>query len=471
MWGYTNLKNLNIEFLEIEERENTYNIAINGDLILDKPTYCYFKEWLYVRDDESLKKLEPYTPTDVFNYVQTFEFNVESELGEYLVLRYSQSQPDHKVEVDGDDILAAEVYWIYAAHQFDLEEWKYPWSVREYLSALQDILSYEYPDFWLSCEVADYEDSGEAIYDLYNGIGISYKIAEDSGSIKEISNKATRVLSEINNKIFDILKPPFESNNIIERSIVFPPEYHQAGLGILNYFASYISERYPEQKAKVKIEQDGLTVRMTVESELGSKEVIERALHEYELIVSGSVDPRELIANELKIIELKSELRIAQARLESQRDLLGYQTSQINELHKLLHAGLNNHSPITIDFKPEINLENKLVVNNKVADAVSTLIELREMLHLNDAAQARIDSLESSLHDLEPITEPESLRRSSAMSKFKRFMEELEQKGSSLNVAITKVDSGFSVAKDLARKYNKLAEWCGMPTVPSLFLD
>ncbi|MCV3264566.1 hypothetical protein OGZ01_26915 [Vibrio harveyi] len=57
------------------------------------------------------------------------------------------------------------------------------------------------------------------------------------------------------------------------------------------------------------------------------------------------------------------------------------------------------------------------------------------------------------------------------MSKFKRFMEDLEMKGSSLNVALEKVDSGFTIAKDLARKYNKLAEWCGMPVVPSVFLD
>lgn len=467
------MKSLKIDFLEIEERDSTYHVIINGDLIINKPTYCYYKEWLYIRDDESREKLEPYTPEQVFDYVSNFEFDFESDIGQRLNLKFSGTQPDHKVEDCGDDSIAGEAYWVYAAVEFDLEEWKYPWSIKEYFSTLQDILFHEYPDFWLSCEVSDYEESGFAIYDLYNGIGISYEITQFFGSrsIKEISVQATNILNEINVKIFDYLKPSVESNNIIERSIIFPPEYYQAGLGILNYFSSYISERYPEQKAKVKIEQDGLTVRMTVESEFGSKEVIERALHEYELIVSGSVDPRGLINSELKIIELKTELRIAQTRIESQRDLLGYQTSQINELHKLLHAGLNKGSCVTIDFKPEIKLENKLIVNNKVADVISSLTELREALNLQGTEQARLDSLSSSLRELEAINEPDTLRHSSAMSKFKRFMEDLEIKGSNLNVALEKVDSGFAVAKDLARKYNKLAEWCGMPTVPSLFLD
>lgn len=467
------MKSLNIDFLEIEERDDTYNIIINGDLIMHRPTYCYYKKWLYVRDIESREKLENYMPEQVFYYFKSFDFSFESDVGDYISLKYSDTQPDHKEEDDGDVALDFQGYWVYAETNFDLEEWKFPWSIKEYFSAFQDVLFCDYPDLWLSCEVSDYLDSGDVIYNLFNGIGISYEITEnpDSRSIKEISDEAIKILKDINTKTFDILTPSIEPNNIIERSIIFPPEYHQAGLGILNYFSSYISDRYPEQKAKVKIEQDGLTVRMTVESECGSKEVIERALHEYEQIVSGSVDPRGLISNELKIIELKTELRIAQTRIEYQRDLLGYQTSQINELHKLLHAGLNKSSYVTIDFKPEINLENKLIVNNHVADIISSLTELREVLNLQGTEQTRLDSLRTSLCELEAINDPDTLRHSSGMSKFKRFMENLELKGSNLNVALEKVDSGFAIAKDLARKYNKLAEWCGMPTVPSLFLD
>jgi len=36
--------------------------------------------------------------------------------------------------------------------------------------------------------------------------------------------------------------------------------------------------------------------------------------------------------------------------------------------------------------------------------------------------------------------------------------------------ALDKVEDGIEIAQDLAGKYNKIAEWCGMPVVPSVFL-
>lgn len=74
---------------------------------------------------------------------------------------------------------------------------------------------------------------------------------------------------------------------VINRSIEFPPEYHQAGLGILSYFGTVLREKYPHHNAKVKIEQDGLRVRLIIESENGDREVIEKALQEYEMVVRG----------------------------------------------------------------------------------------------------------------------------------------------------------------------------------------
>lgn len=47
--------------------------------------------------------------------------------------------------------------------------------------------------------------------------------------------------------------------------ITFAPEYYQAGLSILNYFGTVLRNKYPEQKATVKIEQHENMVRMIVE--------------------------------------------------------------------------------------------------------------------------------------------------------------------------------------------------------------
>ncbi len=36
--------------------------------------------------------------------------------------------------------------------------------------------------------------------------------------------------------------------------------------------------------------------------------------------------------------------------------------------------------------------------------------------------------------------------------------------------AIKAVEGGVGYARDIAGYYNKIAEWCGMPVVPSVFL-
>ncbi|HEX9062779.1 MAG TPA: hypothetical protein VF941_21625, partial [Clostridia bacterium] len=111
--------------------------------------------------------------------------------------------------------------------------------------------------------------------------------------------------------------------NIVTRSIEFPPEYYQAGLGILSYFNKILKERYPNTKAKVQIIQEDLKVIMIIETGDGQKEVVEKALHEYGLILKGELEP--IGFSQFQILELKSEIRIAEARIENQQEIMQLQ--------------------------------------------------------------------------------------------------------------------------------------------------
>jgi hypothetical protein len=97
-----------------------------------------------------------------------------------------------------------------------------------------------------------------------------------------IDNKLINHVIEEYNKFF--LKEREEINNII-RSIEFPPEYHQAGLTILNYFGTLINQRYPEIPVTVRIEQEGLKVRLTIQTPGGHREIVEQTLQAYGLVV------------------------------------------------------------------------------------------------------------------------------------------------------------------------------------------
>lgn len=69
-------------------------------------------------------------------------------------------------------------------------------------------------------------------------------------------------------EVFEIESDPLLLNEkiVIDRCIEFPPEFHQAGLNILSFFGTYIREQYPDQEAKVKIEQNGYLIKLIIET-------------------------------------------------------------------------------------------------------------------------------------------------------------------------------------------------------------
>lgn len=261
-----------------------------------------------------------------------------------------------------------------------------------------------------------------------------------------------------------------EDSSVIDRCIEFPPEYHQAGLDILNYFGTYLREQYPEENASVRIEQQGLKVRLVIETADGKSETIEKALHEYELIITGAEPPERFANSDKLILELRNELRIAKFRLESQQDFIGMQNGRIDQLLNIVGNGLSQKHEVMIDFKPTITLSNTITINQDVAAALSNVNELMEELPESNDAYFALKELEGSLASIETDNDQESVRRSPAMSKFKRLIDKAAETGSDLNSAIKKAERGWEIFSDLAGKYNKLAEWCGLPVVPSALI-
>jgi hypothetical protein len=266
------------------------------------------------------------------------------------------------------------------------------------------------------------------------------------------------------------------SNDVIDRCIEFPPEYHQAGLGILNFFGTYLREQYPQEEAKIKIIQEGLLVRMVIETTDGKSEVIEKALHEYQLIVTGEASPEKFTQNDKLILELKNELRVAKFRVESQQDIIRLQSGnidtlndRINTLLKIVGDGVANKPVVAIDFKPNVLVTNNIQINQDVSYALGSINELKDLLPPSSEASVALKELEGSLEAVEKEANPEVVRKSPAMSKFKKFIDKVTEGNNEVQKAIKAVEQGWDIFKDLAGKYNKIAEWCGLPQVPSVF--
>jgi hypothetical protein len=260
---------------------------------------------------------------------------------------------------------------------------------------------------------------------------------------------------------------------IINRSLEFPPEYHQAGLGILNYFGTVLRDKYPDTKARVRIEQEGLCVRLIIESENGDKEIIEKALEEYESVVRGEKTPEEFLDDKLKIIELKQELRIAEIRIDHQKDVIQFHREQVLSLTQLIGHSLSQRSaPITIDINPTFSVTSN--IHNNVDIPLSEILDnlsiLSDLSTTDPQIQLRLLDLEKSLLSLENNKTPEEARNSPALKKLKTFVEEASKAGTATNTFLNKVESGIELAQNLASKYNNLAAWCGAPQVPKFLL-
>jgi hypothetical protein len=117
----------------------------------------------------------------------------------------------------------------------------------------------------------------------------------------------------------------------IERAIEFPREYYQAGVSILSYFGEVLKQKHPSVQAKVRIEQDGLIVRLHIESAAGDKEVVEKTLEEYGLVIAEQLPPEALFESRLQIVALEQKLELARMEVRY--------THQLRDLAEAGYAG------------------------------------------------------------------------------------------------------------------------------------
>jgi CheY-like chemotaxis protein len=144
-----------------------------------------------------------------------------------------------------------------------------------------------------------------------------------------------------------------DTDGSILRSIKFPPEYKHAGISILNYFGTVLLKKYPDTNATVHIKQDGLKVIMIIDTSDGDREIIEKELDNYGMVITGKITPEAFTDDRHMIMEIKQELRIAQLRIETQKDLLEDKTAQVNKLLSIVGNAVQR------DLNINLNTSNK----------------------------------------------------------------------------------------------------------------
>ncbi|GAB03215.1 hypothetical protein [Acinetobacter sp. NBRC 100985] len=264
---------------------------------------------------------------------------------------------------------------------------------------------------------------------------------------------------------------------MIERSIEFKPEHYQAGLGILNYFGTVMRKKYPEQNAKVRIEQDDNAVRLVVESANGDKEVIERAFDEFGLVIHRDIQPEEFYDNYLDVAELKTKLGTFESELKFQHQLVEMKEHRIIELKKdkeflenlIGQALVRPNSPIYINN--QLTNSQSTVINHK-AEISKSNDDLEELIDLadSDALKNKLAMIQNALENNRNSDNPEDIKDSNGMKKLAKFLKEANEVGTEANSLAEKGGKALELIKSLGRSYNSIAQWCGMPIIPNVFV-
>jgi hypothetical protein len=267
------------------------------------------------------------------------------------------------------------------------------------------------------------------------------------------------------------------SKHSIVRSIEFPPEYLQAGISILHSFGDYIRKKYPTQEARVTIEQDGLRVSMKIDTLKGEPEVIEEALDEYGLVVTGRKAPKDVTDDPDLIISLRNELRFAKARIESQRELLEFHASKTHSLENLLYQLINKSAPlinVNIPVKAQASsssvAEQSFDIGKVISEIQGIIREMNTALRLPTAEAKKLKNIHDSLEGIKTKKGAGELVNSPELSNFRRFLHQLSDRNSELGKVIRGIKTAGKLAQELGRYYNEIAQWCGMPQIPDPLL-
>lgn len=187
--------------------------------------------------------------------------------------------------------------------------------------------------------------------------------------IKEYAN--WRLINRIfQNQNLKINGESFSDKESIIRFIEFPPEYREAGSSILMYFNHVLRLKYPDEQVKVKIEQDGLILRMIIDTPTGQKKSIERTLEEYGMVVVGQLSPEHFLNDPFEVMALKNKLEIAHLELRQARELINFTQNsskksietleiEVNRLHRLIERSLQSNNKTLGVIEKMANQEGK----------------------------------------------------------------------------------------------------------------
>ncbi len=235
------------------------------------------------------------------------------------------------------------------------------------------------------------------IHEIRNDFENARKEYKKITSYSPNNAEAWKCLANLERKISKTLKVDLKDS--IRKSIEFPQEYYQTGISILNYFNTILNQKYPDIEASVTIKQEGLNVTMIIETNNGEKEIIEKALTDYGLVVTGRMNASTLLQNSRDVVALENKLELLNTELRMTNRLLESERNQYSQRINSLEKDIERLNNIVLTGLSHNQTLQELIGNHlKTNDtSVNDSLALLKTLILKGAAREDEDDVLKSL--------------------------------------------------------------------------
>lgn len=110
-------------------------------------------------------------------------------------------------------------------------------------------------------------------------------------------------------------------------------------------------------------------------------------------------------------------------------------------------------------------------IKNSINELQGSINDLKdEIIYENSELGKEFEKMEKSIEKLNDAKTKDEIVKSGALNKVKRFLTEVQDTESELGKVIRGIKYGVGIAQDIGEKYNSIAEWCGLPVIPQIFL-
>lgn len=446
-----------------EGKGNRKEVYLNGELI----ETSLIDEGLYEAFGRDINEVEEIIKeNDLPSWLEFVLYNKDTRLGD---LRYSL--------VKKDSLFIECVFFlreIVLVNEDGIENYIKRWD--NYLQEYFEEINFVYENFDETIGFFEFKVEVES-FNLVN-------------AIKEVEEKAEicceKVINSYNdNRYEEKIKVDVKLRTMLKQYLIYFQEY------VLNFKNENVS-------LEVESYDEGLIIKIDKENNINEmlkyfKEYIgfikEKNLNQIELAVNPNIPD---LKKELAIIDLKNQIRHLKSSLEIKSIEIKCLNQSVDRLEKkLMKSSLETRS-VELKYlnryanrlESLLNYENKRVnvinINqNNICnnDSKEVIEKISNDLYLlrNEMVQLGDTAIKEKLHEIdEEFTElnncESETEKKSKVLKLRRLLDQLLDEKSQFNSVINKSKQGIRITKDIAKNYNKVAAFFGLPIVPEILL-